>query len=302
MHQIRHLRRPLRLLAVVLVLVLTGCGADSTTSGASPGQSSREEPSPEAGSSTAPEAPGAATTYSVGGAHVHGLARDPADGTLYVATHEGLYSYAGEEPELVSPVIDLMGFAITGPGEFVASGHAGPNSELPEPMGLIRSVDAGRTWEVASRGGESDFHVLTTAGSVVVGFDGALRSTEDGTTWTEATLPEPIGDLALSPDGEDLLVTTESGLQRSTDRGATWEPVPDAPLMIYVEWADADTVVGLSVEGQVMVSEDGATSFEPRADLPAGGVVAFSAAVQGDTIEALVALEDEIRVIPLPAQ
>lgn len=132
---------------------------------------------------------------------MHGLARDPGDGTLYVATHEGLFSYADGEPELVGPVMDLMGFAISGPGEFVASGHQGADSELPEPMGLIRSDDAGRSWEVASRGGESDFHELTTAGPVVMAFDGALRSTEDGTTWTEAALPELITDLALSPTG-----------------------------------------------------------------------------------------------------
>lgn len=271
--------------ALVAVTGLVACGGNEPITGADTG-------------STADDA-AAATTYPLGGAHVHGLARDPGDGTLYVATHEGLFSYADGEPKLVSPVIDLMGFAISGPGEFVASGHAGSDTELPEPMGLIRSDDAGRTWEVASRGGESDFHVLTTADSVVVGFDGALRSTEDGTTWTEATLPEPLADLALSPDGTELLVTTESGLQRSTDRGSTWEPVPDAPIMIYVEWADADTVVGLSVEDQIMVSEDAGTTFEARGEAPAQQVVAFSASRHSETLEVLVALEDEVLVIPL---
>jgi hypothetical protein len=70
--------------------------------------------------------------------------------------------------------MDFMGFAVAGPDEFVSSGHAGPGGELPEPMGLIRSVDTGRTWEVASRGSESDFHVLTTAGARG---DGLRRST-----------------------------------------------------------------------------------------------------------------------------
>jgi len=277
-----------------------GCAADDPATGA--------DSSPAASVATngdrasASDGSAAATAYPAPAGHVHGLARDPGDGTLYVATHEGLFSYADGEPELVSPVIDLMGFAISGPGEFVASGHQGADSELPEPMGLIRSDDAGRTWEVASRGGDSDFHVLTTAGPVVMGFDGALRSTEDGTTWTEAALPEPIADLALSPDGQDLLVTTESGLQRSTDRGATWEPLPDAPLMIYAHWADADTVVGLSVEDQIMVSQDAGKTFEARDEAPAQEVVAFSASMQGDTLEALLALEDEVRVIPLPDQ
>ncbi len=271
--------------ALVAVTGLAACGGN--------------EPTTSADSSSDTDDVAAATTYPLGGAHAHGLARDPGDGTLYVATHEGLLSYADDEPQLVSPVIDLMGFAISGPGEFVASGHPGADSELPEPMGLIRSDDSGRSWAVASRGGESDFHVLTAGESGVFGYDGALRSSEDGATWTEATLPEPIADLALSPDDEDLLVTTESGLQRSTDRGHTWEPVPDAPLMIYVTWADAQTVVGLSVEDQIMVSEDAGTTFEARGEAPAQQVVAFSASMQDGSLEALVALEDEVLVIPL---
>ncbi|MGI8948784.1 MAG: F510_1955 family glycosylhydrolase [Ornithinimicrobium sp.] len=230
---------------------------------------------------------------------MHGLARDPADGTLYVGTHEGLFSYATAEPELVSPVMDFMGFAVAGPGEFVASGHPGPDVELAEPMGLIRSVDAGRTWAEVSRGGESDFHSLTASPSAVIGYDGALRRTQDGTTWDEATLPEPIADVALSPDGQVALITTESGLQRSPDQGDTWEVVTDAPLMVYADWADPDTVVGLSVDGRIMVSTDGASTFEARGEAPAADVVAFSASLEGEQLEALLATQDEVIVIPL---
>jgi hypothetical protein len=72
--------------------------------------------------------------------------------------------------------------------------------------------------------------------------------------------------------------------------------------MIYAHGADADTVVGLSVEDQIMVSQDAAKTFEARDEAPAQEVVAFSASMQGDTLETLLALEDEVRVIPLPDQ
>lgn len=72
--------------------------------------------------------------------------------------------------------------------------------------------------------------------------------------------------------------------------------------MIYAHWADADTVVGLSVEDQIMVSQDAGKTFEARDEAPAQEVVAFSASMQGDTLEALLAFEDEVRVIPLPDQ
>lgn len=298
-------------LALAAVTLLSACASDDATTGGagSPEAGSPEAGSPEAGSSDAATsatdaaagaaAPAAATSYPAVGGHVHGLARDPADGTLYVGTHEGLFSYAGGEPELVSPVMDFMGFAVAGPGEFVASGHAGPGGEFPEPMGLIRSEDAGRTWAEVSRGGESDFHSLTASDTTTFGYDGALRRTDDGTSWGEATLPEPIADVALSPGGQVVLITTESGLQRSQDDGDSWEVVPNVPLMIYVEWADDDTVVGLGVDGQIMVSQDGGASFEARGEAPAADVVAFSASREGDRLEALLATQDEVLVVPL---
>lgn len=46
--------------------------------------------------------------------------------------------------------------------------------------------DAGRTWTVLSRGGESNFHALAVSSAGVMGFDGALRVTADGKSWTRA--------------------------------------------------------------------------------------------------------------------
>jgi hypothetical protein len=51
--------------------------------------------------------------------------------------------------------------------------------------------------------------------------------------------------------------------------------------MIYAHGADADTVVGLSVEDQIMVSQDAAKTFEARDEAPAQEVVAFSASNAG---------------------
>jgi streptogramin lyase len=41
--------------------------------------------------------------------------------------------------------------------------------------------------------------------------------------------------LAASPDGEVLLATSESGLIRSIDAGATWTSVERAPLLQVVD-------------------------------------------------------------------
>jgi hypothetical protein len=87
--------------------------------------------------------------------HVHGVDVNPADGTVYLAAHDGLFRYGGSGPERVGPVIDLMGFAVAGPDHFYASGHPGEGADLPNPVGLIESTDAGRTWRALSRQGLS---------------------------------------------------------------------------------------------------------------------------------------------------
>lgn len=56
-----------------------------------------------------------------------------------------------------------------GPGELPGSGHPeGGDSTLPENLGLIRSSDAGDTWESISALGDADFHILQAHGDHVV--------------------------------------------------------------------------------------------------------------------------------------
>ena len=200
--------------------------------------------------------------------HVHAVAVNPGDDHVYLATHEGLFDLGGARPERVGPVIDLMGFTVAGPDHFYASGHPGPGTDLPQPVGLLESTDGGLTWTPLSRGGESDFHALTASTSGVAGFDGAVRTSADGVTWG-APPPPPAApfDLAASPGGAALLATTEEGLLRSDDVGATWSAVEGTPLLLLVEWADTQTAVGVTPEGAIVVSDDGAKTWEQVGDI-----------------------------------
>lgn len=193
--------------------------------------------------------------------HVHGVGRDPGDGALLLATHEGLFRYGSAEPTRVGPNIDLMGFTIAGPNHYYASGHPNAVMELPQPMGLIESTDGGRTWTVVSRGGESDFHALAKAGDTVLAFDGQLRRTANGSTWSAASMPAEPRFLASSPTGRQVLATTERGVLVSTDKGATWAPVEGAPLLLLVAWADEQTAVGVTPDGTVSISRDAAKTW-----------------------------------------
>jgi hypothetical protein len=215
---------------------------------------------------------GAATAAPVGAlpsAHIHGVGIDPGEGTLLLATHDGLFQ-VGEDGKStrVGPVIDLMGFAVAGPGRYLASGHPGSGVDLPEPAGLIESTDAGRSWRPISRQGESDFHALSVSQAGVLAYDGALWRSTSGEEWAEVAIPSEPAALAASPDGQQALATTQQGLLRSSDAGGSWSEAAGAPLLQVVGWAsEGATVAGVDPSGQVWTSEDGGLNWQESARL-----------------------------------
>lgn len=195
------------------------------------------------------------------GSHVHGLAVDPQTRELFLATHEGLFNVTRSPGDRIGATNDFMGFTPAAePGAFYASGHPGRGSTLPNPMGLLRTSDGGKTWEQLSRQGESDFHALATTKSGVLGFDGALRATADDITWTAEDPGFAPSALAGHPATDTVLAVTSSGLQRSTDGGKTWALNTAAPVIQFAAFASATDVVGITPRGKVHTSADaGAT-------------------------------------------
>ncbi|MBQ1083289.1 F510_1955 family glycosylhydrolase [Nocardiopsis sp. B62] len=225
--------------------------------------------------------------------HVHGAGVDPESGEVLVASHAGLFTLPAPDrltrdatvPAHVGPAIDLMGFAVRGPGHYLASGHPEGDTDMPDPVGLIETRDGGRSWEALSLSGESDFHALASSGDLVVGFDGALRATEDGVDWTDLDPGVEAAALAVSDDGRTVVATTPRGPMRSTDGGAGFAAVPEAPPLALVDWVPGgSTVFGVAVDGGVYRSDDAGESWERT-----GGL--------SGTPEALHADEDQVIVV-----
>lgn len=225
-----------------------------------------------------PPGPGSLAAAELPSEHVHGISRDPGSGKVNLATHEGLFVLQSDASwQQVGPVVDLMGFAIRGPGTFYASGHPRAGVDLPAPVGLMKSTDAGRTWTILSRGGESDFHALTASANGVMGFDGALRTTSDGKTWSQGGLSIEPRTLAAAPDGSQVLATTGQGLLSSADEGRSWVQVASAPPLFLTAWADSKTAVGLTTEGGLAVSTDAGRSWQTGpAKLSSGQAISAS--------------------------
>ena len=210
---------------------------------------------------------GAATAMPAVGvplSHIHGVGIDPAGGTLVLATHEGLFEVGRDGAVArVGPVIDLMGFVVAGPGHFFASGHPGPGTDLPQPVGLLESTDGGKTWTPVSRQGLSDFHALTVGGAGIVGYDGQLWRSADGEQWEQDAIPSAPATLAAAPEGTSVLATTAQGLLRTDDLDDGWSPVPGAPLLQVVDWtSDGAGLIGVTPSGTVWTSDDRGVTWQ----------------------------------------
>lgn len=210
-----------------------------------------------------PDGTSAADERAVG--HVHGLGVDPADGTLYVASHYGVFRVDDDQPERVADRWqDTMGFTVVGPGRFLGSGHPDLTEDLPPLLGLIESTDAAETWDPVSLLGEADLHAIEAVGDYVYALDAATQSlvvTTDRQRW-DNIFSAPFLDIASNPaDPETVYATTTNGdLVRSVDQAAP-VPVEGAPTLAVIDWQPDGPLVGVTPDGTVMVSADGATGW-----------------------------------------
>lgn len=229
--------------------------------------------------------------------HVHGLGVNPKDGSLFIATHTGLWRTAQGDTraERVSDHLqDTMGFTIIGPDRFLGSGH--PDQQqfeegLPPLLGLIESTDSGESWQPISLLGEADFHVLRSKGSRVYGFDATnerlMFSRDAGRTWTERRPPAPLSDLAVNPANlSELIASGEGGLWKSTNEGRAWTFEGEGVGLLA--WPVPGRLYLVTTAGEVRMSRDGGDGWTA-----VGNVGGEPAALLAQTSQELyVALHD----------
>ncbi|MEU9353596.1 hypothetical protein AB0D65_22090 [Streptomyces griseoloalbus] len=184
MTRIPRCRPRLLILLVAVGLLLAGCSSTVTTA--------------DTGHDSADPDPGTG--------HLHGLGVDPADGTVYAAGHHGVFRLdGGKVTRVAGRYQDTMGFTVTGPSTFLASGHpapADPDARSPH-LGLIRSTVGGRTFRPASSA-PGLVAVEEPRSGLLVGLsaDGRVLTGSGGGPWTQ------LGRLPAG--GEATVLTTVS--------------------------------------------------------------------------------------------
>ena len=242
-----------RRLGVAAVLIAVAAGAATVAFNS-------DEPKVSAASLPAGDFP------EPGVGHAHGLGVDPADGSLYAATHFGLLRLEdGRMHRVANRYQDTMGFEVLGPGRFLGSGHPDFREDHPPLLGLIESKDAGQSWTSLSLRGEADFHAIEAAHDRIYAYDSTSETfmvSDDGRDWDRRSQLVVL-DFAVSPDDPEVVVAaTELGLRRSTDGGRTWPTVAGAPDLTLVGW-DRE-LFGISADGAVHASADEGLTWSPR--------------------------------------
>lgn len=181
--------------------------------------------------------------------HVHGLSFSGDGQQLIVPAHIGLIIFEDNQwsqPEM--PAHDYMGYSGVDDG-FFSSGHPGIDSDLVNPLGLVRSTDGGYTVSTIDFAGETDFHFMA------VGYEnhaiyvlnpqpnsslpaGLHYSLHEGETWQSSALDGLEGSMtqiAVHPtNGSTVVIATQTGLFLSEDFGDTFTQIGDTGAVTAV--------------------------------------------------------------------
>ena len=189
---------------------------------------------------------GALTLDSV--SHIHHV--KVVENKVLVLTHEGLYELVGKnDMKLVGKdKLDVMGFTTLGKALF-ASGHPSQGSKMPNPIGLVKSLDGGSTWKAVSLVGKVDFHFLEGARSDLYGADSQtgnlIYSADSGETWSSLG-SNSFTDIAVSPNTSGMAIAiNNSELLLTENAFKSTTKIKNGLKFTQVEWRNSG-LYGLS--------------------------------------------------------
>jgi len=191
--------------------------------------------------------------------HIHGIGYNNDGNSILVASHAGIMLYTNRQwqvPDL--PAHDYMGFAPVDEG-FYSSGHPALNTDLLNPLGLVKVSNNGKEFTSLAFAGVFDFHQMAAGyynHAIYVNNNkshlqlksGLNYTLDEGKTWTQSgtnRLLEWASQIAVHPtDVSTIAIATTKGLYLSKDFGSKFTRLTDDNII---------TAVSFSPDGQFLV-------------------------------------------------
>lgn len=203
--------------------------------------------------------------------HIHGMGYPGAGDALMLATHHGPVTFdEGIWKETTSEKHDYMGFQAVADG-FVSSGHPEPGSDYENPLGLLKSTNAGESFKQYAFQGEIDFHYLAA------GYDtdriyvfnemptdklenGFFYTDDLGKSWNTMKMggfeAEMMSNMAAHPVEKDTMaIGTERGLYVSEDAGQKFSLAIQDKYITYVTLHEQFAYVAELVDDKVQFKQ-----------------------------------------------
>ena len=210
--------------------------------------------------------------------HIHHI--KAVENKVLVLTHEGLYELVGKnDMKLIGKDrIDVMGFTSLGKLLF-ASGHPAKGSKMPNPIGLVKSLDGGLTWKSVSLVGKVDFHFLEGAGTDLYGADSQtgklMYSSDSGKTWKDLG-ENTFTDIAVSPEISGMAVAIKDSQLLFTENAfKSTTKIKSTLTMSQIEWRKSG-LYGLSGNSLYKSTNSGKTWTKQSTFKGAPGILSAS--------------------------
>lgn len=191
------------------------------------------------------------------------------DSTLYLATETGVLA----STNFGATWLDLSDQLPNGPFTSIVQTPAG-TLIAGSTSGLFASTDLGANWDHVAVEEIKPFGTpwltVTPKGTILArSISSYFRSTDEGRTWT-ATVP--LTQRIFAVDENNILRQGNTGIERSTDDGLSWQKIPNTQSQYPFEIAvDGSGRLNRFIGYQIVTSTDGGTTWVATNTITGGG-------------------------------